>query len=167
MNAPRQPLEVGWQSRPLALSTVCAGAALAALTGTLYAGAVAGFLALCTATLAALVRMQWAILEGASLRLRDATSGYMDRLVPARQVAAVRFRRSPLPWCRLRTERTAGGVCLVLSGPSPHLFPLRCITLWMIVHGRRRARIDARLLDALAAMPEHGPARQPHDASHA
>jgi hypothetical protein len=37
--------------------------------------------------------------------------------------------------------------------------------MWMIVHGRRRARIDARLLDALAAMPEHGAARQPHDAS--
>jgi hypothetical protein len=39
------------------------------------------------------------------------------------------------------------------------------VTLWMIVHGRRRARIDTRLLDALASMPEHDDVRQPHDAS--
>lgn len=167
MSASRETLEVGWQARPSGVSLACALGVLAAFAATVYAGPIAGFLALCTAALAAMVRMQWATLEGASLRLRDASSGYVDRLLPARHVVALCYRRSPLPWCRLRVEPAAGGVRIVASAASPHPFPLRSITLWMIVHGRRGARIDPRLLDALAAMPEHGEARQPHDTSHA
>ncbi|WP_187770696.1 hypothetical protein, partial [Cognatilysobacter lacus] len=85
--------------------------------------------------------------------------------LPARQVSRLRFRRSASPWCRLRLERDGHGICLVLAGPSPAHPSIRPVTLWIIVHGRRRVWIDPRLLDALASMPEHGTARQPHDAS--
>lgn len=167
MSGREEPLEVGWQSRPALIAAVAGAAVLAGLAAGARFGAIPGLTVLLAGVFAAMARLQWAALEGSALQLRDARSGYVFRLLPARNAARLRFRRSPLPWCRLTIERDAAGLVLVLIGPSARHPTLRAVTLWMIVHGRRRTRIDPRLLDALAAMPEHGAARQPHDASHA
>lgn len=165
MSAIRIDLAPGWQSRRGIVIALC-GLGLLATGATAVAGGPlpAAIVALSVA-LAAAMRMQWALLDGPVLLLRDARTAYAFRTVAARRIACVRYRRTPLPWCHLHFEAAPEGDCLVLSGASPAHPSLRPITLWMIVHGRRRARIDAALLDALAVMPEHGAARQPHDAS--
>ena len=158
-------LEPGWQSRPPAVAALCLVAIAATLTTAATIGAMPAAVVALTIAFGCGTRMQWARLDGPVLVLRDARTGYVDRPIAARRIAGVRFRRMPLPWCRLRLEPGPDGDCLVLCGASPAHPSLRPVTLWLIVHGRRRARIDPVLLDALAAMPEHGAARQPHDAS--
>jgi hypothetical protein len=165
MNGLHQALDVGWQARRPAVALLCIGVVAAATGTAIRLGPMAGLVVVLASALAAMMRMQWAALDGHALVVRDARSAYAYRALPARRIARLRFRRSAAPWCRVALEHDADGACLVLSGPSPAHPSLRRVTLWMIVHGRRRAHIDARLLDALAAMPEHGAARQPHDAS--
>ncbi|MGY4517015.1 hypothetical protein [Lysobacter sp. HA18] len=165
MSMLREDLDVGWQSR----IAVAVSAGVATVVASIVAGVVLGpmvaVVVVLAMTLAVMSRVQWAAVDGPALQLRDATTGYAYRLLPARQVACLRYRRTRLPWCRLRVEADRFGVVLVLSAPSSSHATARAITMWLIVHGRRRTRIDAPLLDALAGMPEHGPARQPHDAS--
>jgi hypothetical protein len=165
MNVLHQALDVGWQARRPAVLAVCLGAAAIALASGHWLGPMAGLVVVLACALAAMTRMQWAALDGHALVLRDAHTAYAYRALPARRIARVRFQRTTAPWCRVTLTQDGDGACLVLAGPSPAHPSLRPVTLWMIVHGRRRARIDACLLDALAAMPEHGAARQPHDAS--
>lgn len=165
MNVLHQALDVGWQARRPAVVLVCAGALFAAVGTALWLGAMAGLVVVLACALAAMTRMQWASLDGHALVMRDARTAYAYRALPARRIARVLFRRTATPWCRVELTCGDDGACLVLSGPTPAHPTLRPITLWMIVHGRRGAHIDPRLLDALAAMPEHDAARQPHDAS--
>ncbi|WP_133500678.1 hypothetical protein [Cognatilysobacter terrigena] len=165
MSTLREELMVGWQSRVGAI----VAATVATVVIALAAGALAGPMIAITVGLACALtvgsRMQWAALDGPLMHVRDATTRYGFRALAARHVTHVRYRRTLLPWCRMSLQRDRAGLALVLSGPSPAHPTLRAIALWLIVHGRRRARIDAPLLDALAGMPEHGPTRQPHDAS--
>ena len=165
MSALRVDLQPGWQSRPPAVAVICAVGVLVALLVVAEVGALPGLTVALAFAFAAGTRTQWAVLDGPMLHLRDACTAYAFRRVPAQRITRVCFRRTPMPWCRLRVEPGAGGDRLVLYAASPTHPSLRPVTLWMIVHGRRRARIDACLLDALAALPEHGHARQPHDAS--
>jgi hypothetical protein len=165
MNVLHQALDVGWQARRPAAVAVAIGTATITLAAAAWLGPMAGLVVVLGCALGAMTRMQWAALDGHALVLRDAHTAYSYRAVPARRIARVRFRRTATPWCRVLLTTEDEGACLVLAGPSPAHPALRPVTMWMIVHGRRRARIDARLLDALAAMPEHGAARQPHDAS--
>ena len=165
MKVLRQALEVGLQARRAAVALVCAGGLAAAIAIGVWLGPMAGLVVVLACALAATTRMQWASLDGHALVVRDAGTAYAFRALPARRIARVRYRRSATPWCRVTLLHEPDGDCLLLSGPSPAHATLRPVTLWMIVHGRRRARIDTCLLDALAAMPEHGAARQPHDAS--
>jgi hypothetical protein len=167
MNVLHQALDVGWQAKRPAVAAVCVAAGAATLAAAAWLGPMAGLVAILACALAAMTRMQWAVLDGHALVLRDAHTAYAYRALPARRIACVQFRRTATPWCRVLLTDDADGARLVLTGPSPAHPALRPVTLWMIVHGRRRAHIDAGLLDALAAMPEHGAARQPHDASHA
>ena len=164
MNILHQALDVGWQARRPAVAVACVAAACGALAAGIWLGPMVGLVVALGCALAGMTRMQWAALDGHALVLRDAHTAYAYRALPARRIARVRFRRTATPWCRVDLETDDGGACLVLAGPSPAHPSLRPVTLWMIVHGRRRAHIDACLLDALAAMPEHA-ARQPHDAS--
>lgn len=165
MSALRVDLHPGWQSRPAAgVAIAVAGAVLAAAAAATL-GAWPGLVVALAVAFAAATRTQWAILDGPVLHVRDAQSAYAFRGIAARRIARVRYRRVPLPWCRLRVEQGPGGDCLVLSAPSPAHASLRPVTMWLIVHGRRRAWIDPRLLDGLASVAEHGEARQPHDAS--
>ncbi|WP_133477490.1 hypothetical protein [Cognatilysobacter segetis] len=165
MNELHQALDVGWQARRPAVVLLCTAALAAAVGMALWLGPMAGLVVVLASALAAMMRMQWAALDGHALVVRDARTAYAYRALPARRIARVRFRRSAAPWCRVALEPDSNGACLVLSGPTPAHPTLRPVVLWMIVHGRRRARIDPCLLDALATMPEHGGAPQPHDAS--
>ncbi|AXK71123.1 hypothetical protein DWG18_01675 [Lysobacter sp. TY2-98] len=165
MSALREELVVGWQSRVGAIVGACTAIVGLALGAGAFGGPMVAMMVLLALALAVMSRVQWAVLDGPTVTLRDATTGYAFRVLPARQVASVRYHRIVLPWCRLRLEREAAGVGLVLMGPSPSHPTVRAVALWLIVHGRRRTRIDTSLLDALAGMPEHGPTRQPHDAS--
>jgi len=165
MNVPHQAVHVGWQAHPVAVAGACIATLAAAVGVALWLGAMPAVVAVLACTLAAATRMQWAALDGPALVLRNARTAYAWRAIAARRVASLRYRRSPAPWGRVSVETGENGACLVLSAPACSHPALRAITLWMIVHGRRRAHIDACLLDALAAIPEHDAARQPHDAS--
>jgi hypothetical protein len=165
MNALHQALDVGWQGRRAAVVLLCALVVVAAVGTGLWLGPMAGLVVVLGCALAAMTRMQWAALDGHALVMRDAHTAYAYRALPARRISCVRDPRSAVRWCRMTRVPGTNGACLMLSGPSPAHPALRPVTLWMIVHGRRRAHIDACLLDALAAIPEHDPARQPHDAS--
>ncbi|HEY4583587.1 MAG TPA: hypothetical protein VIG88_12125 [Lysobacter sp.] len=165
MNTIGDVLAVGWQSRRAGIALVAGAGAAAALAALFALGPMPGLIVLLTAALAGMTRLQWAVIEGPALHLREARGGFRFHPILARQAGGLRFRRWPLPWCHLRIARCADGAYVVLHAPSPRHATSRAITLWMIVHGRRRARIDARLLDALASMPEHDATRQPHDAS--
>ncbi|GAB2501387.1 hypothetical protein [Lysobacter humi (ex Lee et al. 2017)] len=168
MSSVVQILQTGWQRQPFLVALMAAVAMLVASTALTLAGPVAAALALLAATLAALGRLQWAVIDGSLLRIRDLGSGFVYRDAAAREFGRVEFRRTLLPHCRLQVEdRGAERPILVVQAPSPDCATLRALTLWMIVHGRRRARIDPALLDALAAMPEHAPASLPRDAHHA
>ncbi|GAB1594383.1 hypothetical protein [Lysobacter claricitrinus] len=165
MSMLREDLDVGWQSRIVAIVAASVATVIASVVAGLAAGPMVATVVLLAMALAVMSRVQWAALDGPALLLRDARTGYAFRQLPARQVTQLRYRRTLLPWCRLRLEADRFGVGLVLTGPSPSHPTARAIALWLIVHGRRRTRIDTPLLDALAGMPEHGPTRQPHDAS--
>ncbi|GAB6197212.1 hypothetical protein [Lysobacter xanthus] len=165
MSGVRERLDVGWQSRAPAVAGAFAVGVFGVLVVAATLGPMPGIIAALALALAAGGRMQWAALDGCALLLRETATRYVDRAWPARRFAGLRFQPSRLPWCRLAFREEAGALVLVASGPSPGHPDLRTLTVWMIVHGRRRARIDPRLLDGLVAMPEHGAAHQPHDAS--
>ena len=165
MSTLHDALEVGWQSRRATIVPVVVAGVIATAAAFATLGPMPGLIVLLASALAAMTRLQWAVIEGPALHLREARGGFRFHPFFARQASGLRFRRWPLPWCRLGIERDADGVHVVLHAPSARHATSRALTLWMIVHGRRRARIDTRLLDALASMPEHDTARQPHDAS--
>lgn len=165
MSSLREELMVGWQSRVGFIVAACVATVVFALAAGAAGGPMVAIVVLLACALASMSRTQWAVLDGPIVQVRDATTGYAFHTFAARQVGRVRFRRTLLPWCRMRIRRDGASLTLIVSGPSPSHPTMRAIAMWLIVHGRRRARIDPPLLDALAGMPEHGPTRQPHDAS--
>ena len=165
MSTLRDTLDVGWQSRRSGIAMVVAAGAVVTLATLAAFGPMPGLIALLASSLAGMSRLQWALIEGPLLHLREARGGFRFHPFFARQASGLRLRRWPLPWCRLRIVQDDEGAHVELNAPSARHATSRAVTLWMIVHGRRRARIDTRLLDALASMPEHDDVRQPHDAS--
>lgn len=124
--------------------------------------------AACACTACTLAWLQSARLDGSLLCLRTLATGFAPRPLHARTIGALQFRRSPGPR-RLRYLNTDGvcGHTLVLCARDADNAAFRALTLWLIVHGRRGAQIDAALLDALAVVHEPAGAGQPHDTSHA
>jgi hypothetical protein len=163
---PMEALPVGWSPGPFASAGSCAalllGAALAIHFGGLAAGgAVLAFGAAAVATV-------WceAWLDGPSIRLRGPRSLGRAVVVHARGIDRIEYRRGLLV-PRLSVVRRVDGVVLRASGPCPRAEGFRHAAMWLLVHGRRQARIDPALLDALAVMPDHAQADPSHDASHA
>lgn len=167
MNPLPQPLHLGWRLSPLAIAVACAAALFAAAVAIRFFGLPAGLGVLALAGLVAAGGFQQAEIDGRMLTLCSLRTAFAPRLLHARAVERVAFRRGLTAgrlW--LSVDRRAGTLVLVLCGRSPDTAAFRAIALWMIVHGRREARIDPRLLDALAVLPHHEDADQ-HDPSHA
>lgn len=159
-------LPVGWRPGPCASAVACAAALLAAALAIHVQGLATGAAVLVAGAVAAFALWQDARFDGPLLHLRGARTLARRRTANARTITRLEYRRGALP-PRLALRRTAQGVVLRAVGPRPDAEAFRHLAMWLIVHGRRQARIDAVLLDALAAMPDHARADQPHDASHA
>lgn len=166
MNATRESLPLGWRPGPAASAALCAAVMFAGALAMRYSGLAAGLGVLLAGTLAALGLWRDARIDGPSIRLRGARSGWRAVACHAGAIDRLEYRRSLQP-SRLSLH-TAGGVTVLrASGPTPRIEAFRQLAMWLIVHGRQDARIDASLLDALAAMPDHARTGQPHDTSHA
>jgi hypothetical protein len=159
-------LPVGWRPGPCASAMACAAAMLASALAIHFQGLVAGAAVLLAGAVGAFALWQDARFDGPLLRLRGGRTLGRRRTASARTITALEYRRGLLP-PRLALRRTPQGVVLRAIGPRADAEAFRQLAMWLIVHGRRQARIDPALLDALAAMPDHARADQPHDASHA
>jgi hypothetical protein len=131
-----------------------------------FAGLAPGLGVLVLGTLAPFALWSDARLEGPSIHLRGLRTYGRPVVVHARSIDRIEYRRGSLV-PRLGLHRGVDGVVLRATGPDPRSEAFRHAAMWLLVHGRRQARIDPALLDALAAMPDHVRADQPHDASHA
>lgn len=162
----REALPVGWRPGPFESAAICAGVLLAAAVAVHLAGLATGGGLLAVAAVAALAVWNEAELEGPRIRVRSAASRWRAVSRHARAIDRFEYRRGMgRPRLSLRIGPT--GVVLRATGPSPRADAYRQAAMWLIVHGRRQARIDAPLLDALGAMTDHARSGQPHDASHA
>jgi hypothetical protein len=166
MNAGREPLEVGWQPGAFATAALVAGAVLAAALAIHLAGLAAGLAVATTAALVPALAWHECWLDGPALRLRSLRTGLRLRGAHARAIARLDYRRDAGP-PRLHLVHGREGLLLLARGRNPKAVAFRRAAMWLLVHGRRQARIDAALLDALAAMPDHAPTGLPHDTSHA
>jgi hypothetical protein len=157
-------LLTGWRRRALwmiGVAAIVAGIAAGVVAG--LAGA-AGVTALWLGVVVA--GLQQARLEGPVMRLRDWRSGFAVRSQHARSVDRLDYRRSPGPQ-RIRRLVSTAGIRVLLLGPAPSTPIFRAVALWLIVHGRRQARIDPALLDALASVPVQADAGRPQGTRHA
>ena len=162
----REPLAVGWRPGPFGSAALCASAMLAAALVIHAAGLVEGMALLGGIGALALLLWHSAELVGPSIRIRSARTAWRPAQAHARAVEAFEFRHGAgAPRLAIRRSRT--GIVLRATGPRADAGAFRQVAMWLIVHGRRQARIDAALLDALAAMPDHAVTGQPHDTSHA
>ncbi|MFZ5657820.1 MAG: hypothetical protein ACOY37_12355 [Pseudomonadota bacterium] len=166
MSGVDESLPVGWRPGPFASALACAAALLAAALLIHFEGLGAGLALLAAAGATAFALWQDARLDGPLLCLRGGLWLGRRRTASAHAIAGLEYRRSLLP-PRLAMRHTAQGVILRAFGRRADVEAFRQVAMWLIVHGRRQARIDPALLDALAAMPDHARADQPHDASHA
>lgn len=168
MNVDPEPLDLGWRLSPLAIAVLCAVALLGAAFAIHAFGLPAGLAVLLVVALVAVMGFQRAEIDGRMLTLCDLRTAFAPRLLHARAVEHVVYRRGLTAGrLRLGVDRHNQTIRLVLSGRSPDTPAFRAIALWLIVHGRRQVRIDPRLLDALAILPNQEDAGLPHDTSHA
>lgn len=166
MTAQREHLPIGWRPAPALIALLLAVALLAAAAVIHAFGLVAGLAVLGAAPLAGCLAWAEAWTDGPSLGLRSLRTGFTMRMTHARSVDRMLYRRRPGP-SRLRIVGAAEHRTIIASGRAPDAPAFRQASMWLIVHGRRHARIDPALLDALAAMPDHAQAGLPHDTSHA
>lgn len=166
MSGPREVLPVGVRPGAFGSAALCAGALMATAVAVHLGGLAvgAGVLAGCVAL--ALAAWHEADVAGPQLNLRGPRSGWRRLSRHARAIDRMEYRRSLwLP--RFSLHAGPGGTVLRASGATPRAPAFRQAALWLIVHGRRQARIDPALLDALGTMNDHARTGQPHDTSHA
>ena len=162
----RESLDIGWRTGPFTTAALMAAALLGAAVAIRFAGVAAGAVLLAGVALAAAACWHEGWLDGPGIHLRSLRSALRLRTVHAHSIDRLTFRRTAGP-ARLRLRSGPDGVELLACGPAPRVPAFRQVAMWLIVHGRREARIDPALLDALAGMPDHASTGQPHDASHA
>lgn len=165
MSGPREALPVGWRPGAFASAAACAAAILAAAVTFRFAGPATGGVVLLVGAGLALAAWQEAWLEGPRIHVRAARSRWRVVGRHARAIDRFEYRRGAMPRLSLHVDRA--GLVLRATGPTPHAEAFRQAAMWLIVHGRRQARIDPVLLDALASMTDHAHTGQPHDTSHA
>lgn len=161
-----ETLPVGWRPGAFTSAAACAALVLGGAFTIHFAGLEAGFVVLVLGAAVPIAFWSEARLDGPSIHLRGPRILGRPATVHARSIDRIEFRRGAFVPC-LRLRRGADGVVLLASGPDPGHRAFRQAAMWLLVHGRRQARIDAALLDALASMHDHVPVDQPHDASHA
>ncbi len=166
MSGATESLPLGWRPGPVASAALCAALLLAGAVAMRYLGLAIGFGVLLAGVLAALGLWRDARIDGPRIRLRGPRSGWRVVACNAGAIDRIDYRRGLRP-ARLSLHRIDGGTVLRATGPTPRIEAFRQLAMWLIVHGRQDARIDPRLLDALAAMPDHARTGQPHDTSHA
>lgn len=159
-----EALELGWRPGPVATVATCAGVLLATAVAIAFAGLAAGAGVLGVAGVVVLLQWQDARIDGPLLQMRGGRSLGRGAIVHARAIDRIEYRRHALP-PRLAVQRSGWSLSLVAYGPSAGDEAFRRVAVWLIVHGRRQARIDARLLDALAGMPDHARLGSKKDAS--
>ena len=161
-----ETLAVGWRPGAFTSAATCAVLLLGCALTIHFAGLAAGLALLVLGASAPFAVWSEARLDGPSIRLRGLRTFGRPVVAHARGIDRIEFRRGGLV-ARLQLHRRADGVVLRATGPDPSHAAFRQAAVWLLVHGRRQARIDPALLDALASMPDHVRADQPHDASHA
>lgn len=166
MTGPGESLRVGWRPGAFASAALCAAALLATAAAVHYGGLLVGGGVLLACLLATLGAWREARLDGPYIRLRTARSAWRFVTCHARAIDRLEYRRGALR-PRLTLHAGVAGTVLRATGPAAHDEAFRQAAMWLIVHGRRQAQIDAALLDALAAMTDHAHTGQPHDTSHA
>lgn len=166
MSTRREELDVGWQPGPFVTAGLGAAAVLGAAFAIHMAGIAAGLAVLGVSAVAAAASWNECWLDGPAIRLRTARTLLGTRGAHARSIERLAYRRDMGP-ARLRLQSGREGLTLLACGRDPRAAAFRQAAVWLIVHGRRQARIDAELLDALAAMPDHAPTGLPNDTSHA